>query len=280
MFNFLRKKIGIIGFGNMGQAIAERISLKYRVWVFEKDASKTKGLTGITVVSDILQLIKQSQAIILAIKPQDFEPVMAEIKNNLQERIVISIAAGITTEYIQKVLGQVRVVRVMPNLAVKVGQSTTSICKGAFATGRDLKFVARLFKYLGKVFIFPEERMDAATAISGSGPAYIFYDLEINKLNPLKIPKEFMNEYIKKLKNAAIELGFKPKIALSLSIDTAASSVGLLVRTGNSPAQLRKMITSPGGTTEAALKVIANKGSWSEAALAAKMRAQELSKKE
>lgn len=264
----------------MGQAIAERISLKYAVSVFEKDTAKTKGLTGIAVASDISQLLKQSQAIILAIKPQDFEPVMVEIKDNLQDKLIISIAAGITTEYIQKVLGKVRVVRVMPNLAVKVGQSTTSICKGAFATGGDIKFVAGLFKYLGTVFIFSEEMMDAATAIAGSGPAYIFYDMEINKVDPLKIPEEFMNKYIKRLKDAAIEVGFNPKIASYLSIDTAASSVGLLAQTGNSPAQLCKMITSPGGTTEAALKVIINGGSWSEAAVAAKKRAQELSKKE
>lgn len=264
----------------MGKAIAEGVSLRQGVWVFEKDTAKTKGLAGITVASDIAQLLKQSQAIILAIKPQDFEPVLAEIKNNPQDKLVISIAAGITTAYIQKVLGQARVVRVMPNLAVKVGQSTTSICKGAFATAKDIKLVEELFKYLGTVFILSEEMMDAATAISGSGLAYIFYDLEINKLDPLKIPEEFMNEYINKLKDAAIEVGFNSEIALDLSIDTAASSIGLLAQTGNSPAELRKMITSPGGTTEAALKVIINGGSWSEAALAAKQRAQELSKKE
>lgn len=261
----------------MGQAIAERISVKYAVSVFEKDTTKTKGLSGVMVASDISQLIKQSQAIILAIKPQDFEPVMAEIKGNLQNKLVISIAAGITTEYIQKVLGRVRVIRVMPNLAVKVGQSTTSICKGAFATRTDLKFVEKLFKYLGTVFIFPEKMMDAATAIAGSGPAYIFYDVEINKLDPLKIPKDFKNEYIKRLKDAGIEVGFDSEVASSLSIDTVSSGAGLLAGTGILPAQLRKMVTSPGGTTEAALKVITNGGSWPEAAVAAKNRAQELS---
>jgi pyrroline-5-carboxylate reductase len=277
MFNFLRKKIGIIGFGNMGQAIAERISLKYAVSVFEKNTAKTKGLSGVTVVSDISRLLQQNQAIILAIKPQDFEPVMAEIKDNLQDRLVISIAAGITTEYIQKVLGMVRVVRVMPNLAVKVGQSTTSICKGAFATDIDLEFVEKLFKYLGTVFILAEDMMDAATAIAGSGPAYIFYDVEINKLDPLNIPKDFKEEYIKRLKDAGIKLGFDSEVASRLSIDTVSSGESLLAGTDNSPAQLRKMVTSPGGTTEAALKVITNGGSWSEAAVAAKKRAQELS---
>ncbi len=280
MFNFSKKKIGIIGFGNMGQAIADRIKSKYEVFVFEKDREKTKGLTGITVSLGISQLLKQSESIILAVKPQDFGQVITELKGSVQGKLIISIAAGITTGYIEKSLGQPRVVRVMPNLAVKVGKSTTSICKGAFAASSDIKLARRLFKYLGKVFILTEDMMDAATAIAGSGPAYIFYDMEIKKIDSLKIPKALMTEYIKKLMDAAMEVDFDPKTSLALSIDTAASSVGLLAQTGKTPAQLRKMITSPGGTTEAALKVIINGGSWSEAAVTAKKRARELSKKE
>lgn len=264
----------------MGQAIAERINLQYEVWAFEKDRAKTKDLIGIAVASDILQLVKQSQVIILAIKPQDFEPVMAEIKSNLQNKLVISIAAGITTGYIQKILGQARVVRVMPNLAVKVGQSTTAICKGALANDADLKFTAKLFMCLGKVFIFSEEKMDAATAISGSGPAYIFYDMEINHRDPSKITQEVEKEYIRKLNEAALEVGFDSKIAIDLATSTTASSISLSAQKVETAAQLRKMVTSPGGTTEAALKVIVNGGSWPQAALAAKQRAQELSKKE
>lgn len=279
MLKLLKKKIGIIGFGNMGQSIAGEIRSKYAVRVFEKDASKTKGLTGITVAADFSQLFKQTQAVILAIKPQDFEPVLTEIKDKVQDQLIISIAAGITTEYIEKKLAHVRLVRVMPNLAVKVGQSTTAICKGAFASDQDVKFVAGLFKYLGTVFIFSEDKMNAATAISGSGPAYIFYDLEIKKINCPRIPKIFKDEYIKRLKAAALAVGFDEDIALRLAIGTLASAVGLLAGTGNSPAQLRKMVTSAGGTTEAAIKILMINGSWPQAALAAKQRAQELSKK-
>ena len=82
----------------MGRAIAERISSKYAVCVFEKDPVKTKGLTGIMAAADMAQLLKQSQVIILAIKPQDFDPVLSEIKGNLQNKLVISIAAGITAD--------------------------------------------------------------------------------------------------------------------------------------------------------------------------------------
>ncbi|MCX5699340.1 MAG: pyrroline-5-carboxylate reductase [Candidatus Omnitrophica bacterium] len=278
MFNFLRKKIGIIGFGNMGQAIAERISSKYVVWVFEKDTAKTKGLTGITAASDIAQLLKQSQAIVLAIKPQDFEPVMAEIKDNLQDKLVISIAAGITTEYIQKVLGRVRVVRVMPNLAVKVGRSVTSICKGVFATDSDIKFVARLFKYLGKVFIFSEEMMDAATAIAGSGPGF-WCDLVKDK--PMDEWEQYNREYfIPELSLAAENLGFNKKKARLFSGLTTSATLLTVQALHIAPEALRDKIASKGGTTQAGLEALHNTGSLIEAALAAKKRAQELSKKE
>jgi pyrroline-5-carboxylate reductase len=279
MFNLLSKKIGVIGFGNMGQAIAERINANYKVWVFEKDRSKTKDLIGITVAADIGQLLKECQVIILAIKPQDFYSVLDQIKADLKDKLVISIAAGITTDYIEKVLGQIRVVRVMPNLAVKVGQSTTAVCKGAFSKDGDLKFTSALFECLGTVFILSEDKMDAATAISGSGPAYIFYDMETNHRNPLSIPEEVKKEYIRKLNEAAQHVGFDQQTAQDLAISTTASSISLVAQRIGTPALLRQMVTSPGGTTEAAIKVIAGGGSWSQAAQAAKERAGQLAKR-
>jgi pyrroline-5-carboxylate reductase len=279
MFNFLSKKIGVIGFGNMGQAIAERINSGYKVWVFEKERAKTKDLIGVTVAADIGQLLEECQVIILAIKPQDFDLVLGEVKVGLKNKLIISIAAGITTEYIQKALGQARVVRVMPNLAVKVGQSTTAICKGKFAKESDLDFTCAVFGYLGTVFILSEEKMDAATAISGSGPAYIFYDMETNHRDPLSIPEEVKKEYIRKLNEAAQYVGFDQQAAQDLAISTTASSISLVVQGIGTPALLRQMVTSPGGTTEAAIKVIAGGGSWSQAAAAAKERAGQLAKR-
>jgi pyrroline-5-carboxylate reductase len=279
MFNFLSKKIGVIGFGNMGQAIAERINSGYKVWVFEKDWSKTKDLIGIGVASNIDQLLKESQVIILAIKPQDFDSVLDQIKVGLKDKLVISIAAGVTTDYIQKVLGKVRVVRVMPNLAVKIGQSTTAICKGEFAKNSDLKFTEELFNYLGTSFIIDEEEIDAATAISGSGPAYIFYDMEINHRDPSHISVEIANEYIRRLSEAALNVGFDQEKAVAFAQTTTHSSISLAAQKVNTPEELRRMVTSPGGTTEAALKVISSGGSWVQAAQAAKERAGQLSKK-
>ena len=167
----------------------------------------------------------------------------------------------------------------MPNIAVKILAAQTTLVKGKYAKEEDLDFAKELFSLLGKVWVVEEEMIDSATAISGSGPAYIFYDMETSKLDPLKITVERKNEYIQRLKKAALDVGFDSKMALDLAISITASSIQLLAQTGNSPLELRKMITSTGGTTEAALKVLSSNGSWSDAALAAKKHAQELSKK-
>ncbi|MCG2707243.1 MAG: pyrroline-5-carboxylate reductase [Candidatus Omnitrophica bacterium] len=278
MFNFLRKKIGIIGYGNMGMAIAEGLKDKYAVRVFDKDKNKITALKGIIAVDILVDLVKQSEAIILAIKPQDFEPLLAEIKNNLQDKLVISIAAGITTEYMQRVLGQVRVVRVMPNLAVKVGQSTTSICKGAFATNRDIKFVVRLFKYLGKVFIFPEEMMDAATAIAGSGPG--FWCDRVQDKPKDKWQNYSLEHFIPDLSLAAEGVGFEKKDAIALAISTTMGTLAMIRRSGESLEALKAKVVSKGGTTQAGLEALHNTGLIVDAVKAALLRSKELSKKE
>jgi len=277
MLNFLRKKIGIIGYGNMGQAIAEQIKYKYVVCVFDKDKNKITALKNITVSSNPADLVKQSEVIILAVKPQDFDILLNKIKIFLRSKLIISIAAGITTGYIEKILGKVRVVRVMPNIAAKIAEAETSLCQGKHAQEKDLDFAKTLFSLLGKVWVVKEEKIDAVTAISGSGPAYILYHLETENINPLNVPEEFVNMYIQRLNDAAIAVRLAPKIARELAVSTTASTIHLIKQTGSSPVQLRQMITSVGGTTEAAIKVITNGGSWPEAALAAQRRAQELS---
>ena len=164
------------------------------------------------------------------------------------------------------------------NIAVKIKEGETSICSGSDAKKSDLAFVKKIFNFLGKTWEIKEELVDAMTAISGSGPAYILYDMEINKLDPLSIPIEFERVWIHSLKDAATEVGIDWKTAFDLATSTTVSTINLVKKTKLLPEQLRQMITSSGGTTEAALKVIINKGSWSEAAVAAKQRARELSK--
>jgi len=277
MFNFLREKIGIIGFGNMGSAIAEGLKDKYAISVFDKDKNKINSLKNITAVSTVGELVKQSEIVILAVKPQDFAALLNEIRGSLGNKLIISIAAGITTGYIEKILGQVRVIRVMPNLAVKVGQSTTSICRGSFATYKEMKFVFKLFKYLGVVFIFPEDMMDAATAIAGSGPGF-WCDLVQG------IPKEkwrnySLEDFIPRFSLAAEEVGFSKKDARKFARSTTLGTLATVEALGITPAELEKKITSKGGTTQAGLEVLHNTKSLTEAAKAAVYRSRELSKR-
>jgi pyrroline-5-carboxylate reductase len=222
--------------------------------------------------------VHASDVVIVAVKPQDFDAVLDEMKGALGNKLVISIAAGITTGHIEKVLRRARVIRVMPNIAAKIGEGESVVCKGNNARDTDLVFAKKLFDCLGKTWIMREKMIDAATAISGSGPAYIFYDMEVRNINPKNVPEEIKQEYIARLTEAAEGVGFAHRTASELGVSTAGSSVQLAAVSALPPAELRKQVTSRGGTTEAALKVLAAGGSWAEAAIAAKKRAAELSR--
>jgi len=270
-------KIGIIGFGNMGSAIAERIKSEYIISVFDKDKTKTKSLVGIDVQDSIASLVKGSEVIILAIKPQDFEVVLSEIRDDTKDKLIISIAAGKTTREIEKMLGSVKVVRAMPNIGAKIGEAESVLCKGRNASDEDLFFSQRLFDCIGKTWTMEEKMLNAATAISGSGLAYIYYDLETKRSDPKKVPPEIEKEYVARLKEAAEKVGFDPQVAFDLAVSTTASALHLSASSASSLSELRVQITSKGGTTEAAIKKLEEGASWADAAVAAKKRAEELS---
>lgn len=276
----MAKKIGIIGFGNMGSAISEGIKKIYNVAVFDKDDNKTADLSGISVAGSITDLIREAEVLILAVKPQDFDYLLSEIKNTVGDRLVVSIAAGITTGYIEKILQGARVIRVMPNIGARIKEAESSLCRGKYAKDQDLCFTRELFDCVGKTWVMDEGMLNAATAISGSGPAYIYYDMEINKIDPLNASENIKQEYIQRLRRAAEKLGFDSRTARELAASVTASSLNLATETGISPSELRRQITSKGGTTEAAVKILSKGGSWEEAAEAAMRRAEELSKKE
>jgi pyrroline-5-carboxylate reductase len=276
----LSKKIGIIGYGNMGSAIAEAIKTEYQVFVFDQDKKKTKDLIDINVADSIHNLAQQSDAIILAVKPQDFDLVLSDIKDAVRGQLIISIAAGITTSYIEKYLGKVRIIRVMPNIGAKISQAETCIARGTSATDEDLSFAEVLFGMIGKTWKIGEDMMDAATAITGSGPAYILYDVEREGLEPGCILEQHKQNYTRLLKDAAVELGFSVAVAADLASCVTSSTTNLMSLTQIPPSELRKQVTSKGGTTEAALHVLMGGGSWLEAAKAAKERAKQLSRKD
>ncbi|MFC1658073.1 pyrroline-5-carboxylate reductase family protein [Candidatus Omnitrophota bacterium] len=270
--------IGIIGYGNMGSAIGELLKSKYQILAFDKDKSKTSNLQDIKTADSAIDLVNRVGTIILAVKPQDFEALLVQIKESVGGKLAISIAAGITTGYIEKLLGRARVIRVMPNIGAKIGKAESVLSKGKNARDEDMGFVQELFNHIGKTWIMKEQMIDAATAISGSGPAYIYYDMEVRKIDPLNVPKPIEQEYIQRLTKAAERVGFDSQTAVDFASSTTGSSLQLAALSIASPVELRKQITSKGGTTEAALKVLVKGGSWEEAAEAAKRRAGELSK--
>jgi pyrroline-5-carboxylate reductase len=271
----MHNNIGIIGCGNMGSAICQRLKASFSLFAFDKDSAKTKNLSGLSVVKDVADLLNKSDAVILAVKPQDFDDLLNEIKSNIKNKLIISIAAGITTGYIEKIFGRVKVIRVMPNLPAKIGKGMSCLCKGKFSSESDLNFAKELFDKLGKTLILNEDMMDAATAISGSGPGY-FYDLVEGK--NLKEIKNYATTFATTLTASAESIGFLQPVARSLSKATCEGSIAYLEETKLSASEAKKQVVSKGGTTEAALEVLHKGGSLEEAVKAALKRAKELSK--
>lgn len=276
----MKMKIGIIGFGNMGSAIAQRIKKEYEVWVFDKkEIKRTSSLFRINVAKTISELIERSGGrLILAVKPQDVDSVLEEIKFQKIHSLT-SIAAGISLNYLKKRLGQVHVLRAMPNLPIKVGKGV--ICMAQESLDADDRLLLAIGSYdsLGRIFYIPEDMMDAATAVSGSGPGFFFALVEgIPQQEWERFAKEIFAPY---LSDAALAVGFDKEMAQELAMETAIGSLALLQQSPLNREALRMQVTSRGGTTQAGLEVLQGKiENLTEAVKAAFNRAEELSRKE
>jgi pyrroline-5-carboxylate reductase len=275
------EKVGIIGYGNMGRAIAERIKDKYAVVVFDKDKHKISNLKNTIVAQTLAQLVEQSEIIILAVKPQDFVSVLDEIKSGLGDKLIITIAAGICTDYIKSQLGQAaRVARIMPNLPSQIGKGVSVISKELNASENNLNSAWHLaydiFSNLGAVLpVDKEEMINAATAISGSGPAFFcHYVIKENKK-----PSEVRDEFVDLLTQAAVNLGFDKLEAQFLSAATVDGTIAMLIEKHLTCAELINMVASKGGTTEAGLEVLNSAGSIKDATEKAAKRAGQLEKR-
>lgn len=245
--------IGIIGCGNMGSAIlSQSLKDKKRNFIIaEKDKVRGAFVSktyGISTSKDITDLVHRSDIVIIAVKPQDIDIVLNEISRAVKtgkrrKTLVISIAAGIKTEYIEtKILDRVRVIRAMPNMPSAIGEGITALVKGRFATDKDLKTAEGIFKALGETIeVSKEELIDAVTAISGSGPAYMFF-------------------IFSSILAVAKTLRLDSKSANKLIYHTVIGSMDMLKKNRFDARTLISKVASKGGTTEAALKVFDEKG--------------------
>jgi pyrroline-5-carboxylate reductase len=275
--------IGFIGAGNMGEAfigavIQSGLLPAAKISVADVDPGRLDYLNqkyGVTVLRDNGLLFQSCRLVVLAVKPQQMPAVLKDVSgrrgNRLPERkLVISIAAGFPIRKMEEILysplnaedvRNLPIIRVMPNTPALVLSAVSAMSPNRFVTDEDTRTARTLLEAVGDVFEFEEEALDAVTALSGSGPAYVFYLVE-------------------SMTEAGIQMGLAPGAAASLAAGTLRGAAKLLEASGEPPEELRRKVTSPGGTTAAAIDVFEKKGLKSiivEAIASATRRAQELS---
>ncbi len=269
---FKGKKLVFIGAGNMAEALVRGILKKFELidkanlLVTDVDFKRLKFFNeelGIKGITDNKEGVREADIIILSIKPQIMVNVLTEISGFLKPtQKIISIAAGITTKFIEsKLTKEIPVIRVMPNTPALVGHGIAGICLGRYTNEEDLELTKAIFEAVGKVVVVKEDLMDTITALSGCGPAYIFTIVEV-------------------LTDAGVSLGLPQDISLTLTIEMVEGAVKMLKATNQHPDILRDKVTSPGGATIAALNVLEEKGiraAFLQAVTAAANRSKELS---
>lgn len=263
----MREMLAFIGGGNMAEALIKGVAARYegRITVSEPSAERRKHLEGLFRVKTTpsnTEAVKGAGIIILAVKPQVMEGVLKEISPFVDEsKTVVSIAAGIGLSCLAGRLGTKKLVRVMPNVAALVGEAMSVISLCECLPDEDFfKEVKEIFMSIGKAVVLPEKYMDTVTAISGSGPAFIALFLEA-------------------MVEGGQAAGLPAREARELAVQTALGTVRLLEETGMETLELRRMVTSPGGTTQAGLKVFEEAGLKAiilDAIVAAVKRAEEL----
>jgi len=247
----LNEKVGIIGAGKIGAAIARGIikaGLASKDSVAASDVSDTLRQSiarelGVKTTADNLDLCDFADTIILAVKPQIVAPVAREIAKKLgKAKLVVSVAAGVPLARIESHLEPgARVVRVMPNIACVVGAGAAGFAPGAHATAADLEKVGAILNSFGVGLRVEEKDLDAVTGLSGSGPAYVFLFMEA-------------------LADGGVQAGLSREVALKLAIQTVYGAARMALEAGRHLGELKDEVTSPGGTTIAGLYAMEQKG--------------------
>lgn len=244
-------KLGIIGFGNMAEAILGGILsagfvVKEEVTASGKDEAmltKASEKYGINVEPDNKKVVSDADVILLSVKPQILPDVIAEIKDVCtSDKLIISIAAGKSLQFIEDAFGCAhKIVRCMPNTPALVGEGSTGICFSSSVSEKEKALALNMFSCVGKAQEVPEKLMDVVVGVSGSAPAYVFM-------------------FIEAMADAAVEMGMPRAQAYTFAAQAVMGSAKLLLETGKHPGELKDMVCSPAGTTIAAVRVLEEKG--------------------
>lgn len=242
------KKIAFIGAGSIAEAlisgiVSNKLVDSKNIWVTNKaDQEKLLEMEnqyGVQTTYSLDELFQDTDIIFLAMKPKDAGEAISRIKDYLTNDIlVISVLAGVSIGSIEKLAEKtLAIVRAMPNTSAAVGKSATALSVNEKVSSEQMKLVTMMFETVGLTTIVQEEQLDAVTGLSGSGPAYIYYLAEA-------------------MERSAVDIGLEKEVAKELIVQTLLGAAEMLSKSAKEPKQLRKEVTSPGGTTEAGIKIL------------------------
>jgi pyrroline-5-carboxylate reductase len=243
----LNQKIGFIGAGNMGLAIlsgmlrADMIDSPQAIVsdVSPERLEQVEQITQAQIARDNKQVVREADVVLLAVKPFQVADVSDEVREFVREgQLFITICAGIPTRLLEEKLGPgARVVRVMPNTPSIIGCGSAGVAPGARSSEKDLALVVSIFEAVGRAVVVPEDQIDLITGLTGSGPAYVYYFLEA-------------------LIDAGVKLGLSEKDAMVLVGEMVQGASRMAMESEHPLRELRRMVTTKGGTTEAGLRVL------------------------
>jgi len=243
--------IGFVGAGNMAAALirgllGRQVVAPEQIWATNRsnDArlNALRETYGVTVTRSKPDLVRRSAVLVLAVKPRDMAEVLRELAGLVGgDHLVISVAAGIPLRAIEPALAHAAVIRAMPNTSAAVQESATALAAGTRAGDGHMATAEAIFRAVGDVIAVDEDLLDVITALSGSGPAYVY-------------------RLIEAMIHAGTELGLEPPVARRLAIQTLVGAARMLAESDADPTELRHRVTSPGGTTMAALRVLEARG--------------------
>jgi pyrroline-5-carboxylate reductase len=247
----MREKIGFIGLGNMAKAMINSFLQSCTMLPLnlmgsaptQKTREEVRDMFGIRVTESNTKVAETSEVLILAVKPNILQDVIAEIRDYVKpDTLIISIAAGKTIDWITEAFGRdIKLVRCMPNTPALIGEGCTGVCVNSRVSQEEADYSLQLMGYCGKASLVPERLMDAVGAVSGSSPAFVFM-------------------FIEAMADAAVAAGMPRAQSYEFAAQSVYGSAKLLLESGKHPGELKDMVCSPAGTTIEGVRVLEERG--------------------